>query len=95
MNFSKSELELGHCLRAPAEGPCECDLYLRCSKFLTTSEYAPRLRARLTCERQLAQDAVERGWPREVERHHAIADRIRSLLADLDESTEPCPDDHC
>ncbi|MYS85451.1 tyrosine-type recombinase/integrase [Embleya scabrispora] len=94
-NFFKSELELGHCLRAPAEGPCECDLYLRCSKFLTTSEYAPRPRARLARERQLAQDAVERGWPREVERHHAIADRIRGLLTDLDESTEPGPDDHC
>ncbi len=27
-NFFKTELELGHCLRLPAEGPCECDLYL-------------------------------------------------------------------
>ncbi|MFE7216825.1 tyrosine-type recombinase/integrase [Streptomyces sp. NPDC057611] len=94
-NFFKTELELGHCLRAPAEGPCECDLYLRCSKFLTTSEYAPRLRSRLAREQQLAQDAVERGWPREVERHNAIADRIRGLLADLGASTEPAPDDHC
>ncbi|MBD3006420.1 hypothetical protein [Streptomyces sp. 5-10] len=94
-NFFKTELELGHCLRAPAEGPCECDLYLRSSKFLTTSEYAPRLRSRLAREHQLAQDAVERGWPREVERHNAIADRIRSLLADLGESAELGPDDHC
>ncbi|MEU8922460.1 tyrosine-type recombinase/integrase [Kitasatospora sp. NPDC048545] len=93
-NFFKTELELGHCLRAPAEGPCECDLYLRCSKFLTTSEYAPRLRTRLSREQQLAQDAIERGWPREVERHNAIADRIRSLLADLGESPEPAPGDH-
>jgi len=44
-NFLKAELELGHCLRLPAEGPCECDLVLSCSKFLTTSAYAPRLRA--------------------------------------------------
>ncbi|MFE7040793.1 tyrosine-type recombinase/integrase [Streptomyces atratus] len=94
-NFFKTELELGHCLRAPAEGPCECDLYLRCSKFLTTSEYAPRLRSRLAREQQLAQDAVERSWPREVERHNAIAGRIRGLLADLGESAEPGPDDHC
>ena len=27
--------------------PCECDLVLTCSKFLTTSNYAPRLHARL------------------------------------------------
>jgi site-specific recombinase XerD len=41
-NFLKTELELGHCLRTPAEGPCECDLVLTCSKFLTTSDYAPQ-----------------------------------------------------
>ena len=41
-NFLKTELELGHCLRTPAEGPCECDLVLTCSEFLTTSDYAPR-----------------------------------------------------
>jgi hypothetical protein len=44
-NFLKTELELGHCLRLPAEGPCECDLVLTCSKFLTSSDYIPRLRA--------------------------------------------------
>jgi len=42
-NFLKTELELGHCLRTPGEGPCECDLVLTCSKFLTTSsERTPR-----------------------------------------------------
>ena len=45
-NFFKTELELGHCLRLPQEGPCECDLYLNCAKFVTTREYAPRLRHR-------------------------------------------------
>jgi hypothetical protein len=35
-NFVKTELELGHCLRLPSEGPCECDLYLACAKFVTT-----------------------------------------------------------
>jgi integrase len=33
-NFYKTELELGHCLRLPQEGPCECDIYLTCPKFL-------------------------------------------------------------
>ena len=46
-NFYKTELELGHCLRLPQEGPCECDLYLTCAKFVTTPQYAPRLRERL------------------------------------------------
>ncbi|WP_246083409.1 tyrosine-type recombinase/integrase [Nonomuraea diastatica] len=65
-NFFKTELELGHCLRLPAEGPCECDLYLSCAKFVTTPEYVPRLRARLQVEQELVQDADERGWAREL-----------------------------
>ena len=76
-------------LHLPQEGPCECDLYLRCSKFFTTSEYAPRLRARLTREQQLVDDAIERGWSREVERHTAISRRLCELLTDLGEPTSP------
>ena len=82
-NFLKTELELGHCLRTPAGGPCECDLVLTCSKFLTTSDYAPRLRARLSVEQQLIEDATTRGWQREVERHAATRSRIVGLLDDL------------
>ncbi|WP_200262026.1 site-specific integrase [Streptomyces sp. HSG2] len=82
-NFFKTELELGRCLRLPAEGPCECDLYLTCAKFVTTPEYAPRLRARREVEEALAHDAAERGWDREVERHRCTSERIERLLADL------------
>jgi integrase len=88
-NFYKTELELGRCLRLPDEGPCECDLYLSCAKFVTTPDYAPRLRERLTTEEQLIADARERGWPREVERHQRIADRIRYLLTELGEPEPP------
>jgi hypothetical protein len=88
-NFFKTELELGHCLRLPAEGPCECDLYLTCAKFVTTGEYAPRLRARLDVEQQLTQDADQRGWTREAKRHTAIARRLTGLLTDLGETTAP------
>jgi integrase len=84
-NFLKTELELGHCLRLPAEGPCECDLILACSKFVTSSEYAPRLRARLVTEQTLVDDARQRGWAREVERHQATIRRIQELLTELDE----------
>lgn len=71
-NFLKTELELGHCLRLPSEGPCECDLYLSCSRFVRMPAYAARLRERHRLELSLAQDARERTWPREVERHCAI-----------------------
>lgn len=88
-NFFKTALELGHCLRLPTEGPCECDLYLTCAKFVTTPKYAPRLRERHGLELKLAQDARERGWTREVERHCAIAKRVACLLKDLGESLTP------
>ncbi|MFI1453952.1 hypothetical protein [Streptomyces roseus] len=97
-NFFKTELELGHCLRLPAEGPCECDLYLTCAKFVTTPAYAPRLRARRKVEHALASDAANQGWAREVERHHCTASRIEKLLTDLDQPldypTDPPEQDH-
>jgi hypothetical protein len=87
-NFFKTELELGHCLRLPQEGPCECDLYLNCAKFITTREYAPRLRQRRQVELQLIEDAQSHGWQREVERHSCAVTRIDQLLADLGESID-------
>lgn len=91
-NFFRTELELGHCLRLPAEGPCECDLFLTCAKFVTTSAHAPRLRERHSVELALAAEAAQTGWTREVERHTTTARRIACLLADLDEPLT-APDD--
>jgi hypothetical protein len=59
------------------------------AKFVTTPEYAPRLRARLEVEQQLVQDADDRGWTREVERHTSIGRRLQGLFAELGESTDP------
>lgn len=87
-NFFKTELELGRCLRLPQEGPCECDLYLSCAKFVTTPEYAPRLRRRRKTELHLIEDAAQRGWQREVERHQGTVRRLEHLLADLREPLE-------
>ncbi len=92
-HFFKTELELGRCLRLPAEGPCECDLYLTCAKFVTTPEYAPRLRARHKVEQELALDAAAHDWDREVERHRCTSRRIEQLLADLGEPVHD-PDGH-
>ncbi|WSQ82048.1 transposase [Streptomyces sp. NBC_01213] len=44
---------------AGSAGGCECDLYLTCAKFVTTPEYAPRLRTRRQVEETLALDAAE------------------------------------
>jgi integrase len=40
-NFFKTELELGHCLRLPAEGPCECDLILALLEVLHHQRVRP------------------------------------------------------
>jgi hypothetical protein len=87
-NFFKTELELGRCLRLPQEGPCECDLYLSCAKFVTSLEYAPRLRRRRRREQDLVEDATARGWQREVERHQCTIRRLEQLLTDLGEPIE-------
>jgi integrase len=88
-NFFRTELELGHCLRLPAEGPCECDLFLTCAKFVTTAAYAPRLQQRHATELQLANKAHTDGWAREAERHHGTARRIERLLGELGEPLNP------
>jgi hypothetical protein len=87
-NFFKTELELGHCLRLPQEGPCECDLYLTCAKFVTTKQYAPRLRSRRLRELELIEEAISQGWDREVERHRCATKRIEQLLEELGEPLE-------
>src|SRR5258708_37100789 len=84
-NYFKTEIELGRCLRLPQEGPCECDLYLTCAKFVTSPEYAPRLRRRRKRERELVEDAISHGWQREVERHQCTIRRLEQLLTDLGE----------
>lgn len=84
-NFFRTELELGHCLRLPEEGPCECDLYLSCAKFVTTPDYAPRLRERRIREITLADEARVKGFHREAERHDCTRGRIDELLRDLGE----------
>jgi hypothetical protein len=86
--FFKTELELGRCLRLPQEGPCECDLYLNCAKFVTTPEYAPRLRRRRKQEFDLIEDARRRCWDKEVERHRCTVNRIDQLLKELGEPIE-------
>ncbi|HEY6406316.1 MAG TPA: site-specific integrase [Ktedonobacteraceae bacterium] len=87
-NLLKTELELGRCLRLPQEGPCECDLYLTCAKFVTTPAYAPRLRRRRRVEQELVEDATAHGWQREVERHQCTIRRLEQLLAALGEPSE-------
>ncbi|MGB6164651.1 MAG: hypothetical protein WCF33_10480 [Pseudonocardiaceae bacterium] len=60
-----------------------------CCREPIDSRAAPGLQARLAREQQIIQDATERGWPREVERHKAVVARIHELLTQLGEDTQP------
>lgn len=88
-NYFRTELELGRCIRLPEEGPCECDLFLTCSKFFTTSEYLPRLKARVQAEDALAARAEANGWAREVERHTRTRERLGDLIRTLEPAEPP------
>jgi len=52
---------------------------------VTTPAYAPRLRRRRRIEQELVEDAIARGWQREVERHQCTIRRIEQLLFGLNE----------
>jgi hypothetical protein len=84
-NFLKTELELGHCLRLPAEGPCECDLLL---ELLALCDDAGLCAAAARAAQAGADARRRRAWPREVGRHCGIARRIEQLLGDLGEAVE-------
>lgn len=84
-NLLKTELELGHCLRLSAEGPCECDLVLTCPKFVTSTEYNGGRRLRPSS----SSTPKPAAGPREVERPTCVQRRIQSLLAELTDSSEP------
>jgi hypothetical protein len=60
-------------------------MYLTCAKFVTTPEYAPRLRERRQREIALADEAQIKGFQREAERHECTRLRIEQLLTDLKE----------
>jgi hypothetical protein len=63
--------------------------YLNRAKFVTTREYAPRLRARWRREPELAAAAAARGWVR----HACAMRRVEQLLAELGEPLAEEPSD--
>jgi hypothetical protein len=70
------------CLTSRNAAPDDEPVGSRCcsAKFVTTPEYAPRLRARRDMEETLALDAAARGWDRKVECHRCTSQRIEKLL---------------
>lgn len=83
-NFLKTYVSLGHCLRHPMEGECpNADICLFCAKFVATIEDTPKLEDKLDTELKILEDAKQKGWQREFERHQNVINRVKAILKEL------------
>ena len=77
----KSRLAGGHCLRAIAQGACQyANICEHCVNFRTTPTSIPVLVAQRADTELLAQDARQRGWTSETERHQQLLARLDALI---------------
>lgn len=78
----KSRLAGGHCLRAPAQGACPyANICEHCPNFVTDTASIAVLSAQRIDTAALANDAEQRGWIDEADRHRKLLDRLDTLIA--------------
>jgi hypothetical protein len=78
----KSRLAGGFCLRAPAQDACtSANICEHCPSFHAEASFLPVLAAQRTDAAALAQDAQQRGWITEAERHQALITRLDALIS--------------
>ena len=83
-NFHKTYLMMGHCFHHTREPMCDfADACYFCPKFVTTSDHLPRLIEKYNVELQLIEDAKEREWGKEIDRHTNVAQRVKQIIRDL------------
>lgn len=77
----KSRLAGGFCLRAPAQGACTyANICEHCPSFHSDAGSLAVLTAQRVDAHALAQDAEQRGWITETERHHKLIARLDTLI---------------
>jgi len=77
----KSRLAGGHCLRAPAQGACPyANICEHCPSFRTDAASIAVLAAQRVDTIALANDAEQRGWINEADRHHKLLARLDALI---------------
>jgi integrase len=77
----KTALAGGHCLRAPAQGPCAyANICEHCPSFHPDPDDIPTLTRQRETATALADDATSRGWDAETERHLRLITRINTLI---------------
>ena len=78
----KSRLAGGYCLRTAAQGVCSyTNICEHCPNFRTEPGMLAVLSAQRADASQLAQDAAQRGWNDEAERHLALVERLDAVIA--------------
>ncbi|MFU8855240.1 tyrosine-type recombinase/integrase, partial [Micromonospora sp. SL1-18] len=78
----KSRMAGGFCLRAPAQGACSyANICEHCPSYRADPSSLPILAAQRVDAEALAQDAEERGWIDEAQRHHKLIARLDALIA--------------
>lgn len=86
-NFHKTYLMTGHCFHHTKEPMCDfADACFFCAKYVASKENIPVLLDKYHVELQLIEDAIERGWDKEVSRHEKVASRVKEILLELGES---------
>lgn len=77
----KTALAGGHCLRAPAQGPCSyANICEHCPSYHTDPDDLPTLTRQRETAHALAADATNRGWDAETERHLRLITRLNTLI---------------
>ena len=80
----KTRLGTGYCLRSLPQGPCGyANICEFCVNFRPAQESSAALVAQRADAELLAQDALERCWDAEAERHRALAKRIDEHLGGI------------
>jgi hypothetical protein len=78
----KSRLAGGFCLRAPAQGACTyANICEHCPSFHADASSLPVLAAQRIDAQALAQDAENRGWITEADRHRKLIARLDTLIS--------------
>jgi integrase len=79
----KSRMAGGFCLRAPVQGACSyANICEHCPSYRADPSSLPILAAQRVDAEALAQDAEQRGWIKEAERHHKLIARLDALISD-------------
>jgi integrase len=84
----KTRLTGGYCARHPAAGPCPyANVCEQCDNFAPGNEFTGALSTQLADVVVLRDDAVDRGWDAEADRHARVVENLQGHLDRLQRNT--------